>query len=421
MSGHQERIDDLDRIAALGIRTLRYPAIWERIERSPGLLDWRWTDERLERLRTLGIDPILTLLHHGSGPRGTDLLDPAFPERFARFAGRVAQRYPHIARYTPVNEPVTTARFSALYGHWYPHARDTRAFFRAVWHQVRAIQLAMRAIRQVNPNAVCVLTDDYGAVHSTRPLRYQAGFENHRRWIGLDLLFGKVSREHPLRGFLLDAGIDERALDAMAAEPTDGAIIGIDYYLTSERFLDHRLERYPTQLHGGNGQHAYVDVEAVRARTEGIQGAERMLQEIWNRYGYPVAITEAFLGRPWCDRVRWVQSIWEAAAAARAGGADVRAVTSWALLGSFEWDSLVTRQTGGYEAGAFDVLRPGQPETDLARWIRATAAGYPIPVATPGWWETDARFLYPPTPALLEPAALRHESGHLPEARSAGS
>ncbi len=28
--GHASRIDDLDRIAELGIRTLRYPVLWER-------------------------------------------------------------------------------------------------------------------------------------------------------------------------------------------------------------------------------------------------------------------------------------------------------------------------------------------------------------------------------------------------------
>ena len=31
------------------------------------------------------------------------------------------------------------------------------------------------------------------------------------------------------------------------------AIIGINYYLTSDRFLDHRLDRYPAVLHGERG------------------------------------------------------------------------------------------------------------------------------------------------------------------------
>ena len=47
-SGHQDRAEDLDLFAGLGIRALRYPALWERISPDrPEERDWRWTDERL--------------------------------------------------------------------------------------------------------------------------------------------------------------------------------------------------------------------------------------------------------------------------------------------------------------------------------------------------------------------------------------
>ena len=45
-------------------------------------------------------------------------------------AARVAARYPWVLDWTPVNEPVTTARFSGLYGHWYPHLCDFGTFMR---------------------------------------------------------------------------------------------------------------------------------------------------------------------------------------------------------------------------------------------------------------------------------------------------
>src|SRR4051794_5888375 len=105
--------DELDRFAALGLRALRFPVLWENTApRGPGSANWDWADPRLEHLRTLGVSPIVGLVHHGSGPPGTSLVDPSFPDGLAAFARAVAERYPWVDRYTPVNEPLTTARFS---------------------------------------------------------------------------------------------------------------------------------------------------------------------------------------------------------------------------------------------------------------------------------------------------------------------
>ena len=129
LSGHETRLTDLDLFAELGVKALRYPVLWERIAPDhPDERDWRWTDERLSRLQALNITPIAGLVHHGSGPRYTHLLDPGFSGGLASHARAVAERYPWIEDWTPVNEPLTTARFSALYGHWYPHVRDEAAF-----------------------------------------------------------------------------------------------------------------------------------------------------------------------------------------------------------------------------------------------------------------------------------------------------
>ena len=119
-NGHPRRIEDLDRFASLGIRALRQPVLWEHVAQRGFEVEDRW----LPRLRELGLRPIVTLLHHGSGPPGTSLVDPAFPTKLAAHARAVAERYPWVTDWTPVNEPFTTARFSGLYGHWYPHGRD---------------------------------------------------------------------------------------------------------------------------------------------------------------------------------------------------------------------------------------------------------------------------------------------------------
>ena len=167
-------------------------------------------------MQSLGLHGIAGLVHHGSGPRGTQLLDPAFPHALARYARAVAQRYPHLDAYTPVNEPLTTARFSGLYGIWYPHHRSDASFLRALLNQVLATRLAMREIRQVNSAAQLVQTDDLGFTHATPPLRYQAEFEKARRWLAFDLLCGRVVPAHPLWAYLLRHGIGKAELNSLA-------------------------------------------------------------------------------------------------------------------------------------------------------------------------------------------------------------
>jgi dTDP-4-dehydrorhamnose reductase len=394
-SGHWERENDTRLFADLGIRTLRFPILWELLApNSLDEIDWAWTDTRLARMREVGIRPLGGLLHHGSGPRYTDLLDPAFPAKFARYARKVAERYPRIDAYTPINEPLTTARFSALYGHWYPHKRDDLSFARALLGQCRATVLAMRAIREVNPSAQLIQTEDFGKTFSTRQLAYQAQFENDRRWITWDLLSGVVDRSHPMWSYLRWAGIAERDLEIFRREPCVPDILGVNHYVTSERFLDENIAAHPPETWGGNGRHRYADVAAVRSEAVDLAGAKNLLLEVWRRYGRSIAITEAHLGCTVDEQLRWFMEIWDAALQAREDGADIKAVTSWALLGSFDWNSLLTREDNYYEAGAFDIFDGDPRPTLLAEMIRKLAAGHEFDhpfLSEPGWWRRDSR------------------------------
>ena len=408
-SGHDARLDDLDRFASLGITTIRYPVLWERLAPdSLDEIDWRSSDERLERLRALGIRPIVGLLHHGSGPAYTSLLDRGFPEKLRRFAGLVARRYPWVTDFTPVNEPLTTARFSALYGHWYPHRRSDRDYVRALLNQVRGTVLAMRAIREVIPGARLIQTEDCGRTFGRVNTRGQVVHEGHRRWLTWDLLTGCVDRRHPLYGFLVRAGMtsdDETFLREAQCSPD---ILGLNYYLTSDRYLDDRLDRYPRETHGGNGKVSYADLEAVRARPAGIGGHEAHLVAAWKRYHIPVALTEVHLGCTREEQIRWLVEGWNGAHRARARGADVRAVTAWALLGSHNWDSLVTCDRGHYEPGAFDVRGRIPRETALGSVVRALAAGgsatHPTVEGQP-WWRRSERMIHAANPSAPASAA----------------
>jgi dTDP-4-dehydrorhamnose reductase len=420
-TGHAARLDDLDRFAALGIRTLRYPVLWERTA-PDGIAraDWSWADERLQRLRALGMRPIVGLVHHGSGPRHTSLVDPGFADGLAEYAGAVARRYPWVLDYTPVNEPLTTARFSGLYGHWYPHRRDSASFVRALLVQCRATIMAMRAIRAVTPGARLIQTEDIGTTFSTPRLAYQAEHENARRLLSLDLLFGRVDRNHAFWPLLLDWGATERELEPFLDAPAPPDLIGINYYVTSDRLLDQRLAHYPAWSHGGNGRHAYADVEAARGHHGGITGQLAHLRALWARYRRPLAITEVHMGATREQQLRWLDEAWQAALRAREQGIDVRAVTIWALLGSLDWNQLAVRADGFYETGAFDIRSAAPRPTAITAMARALAAGRPYhhPVLSwPGWWRRPERLQYGPHRPRMEPArrqAAEPETGVAP-------
>jgi dTDP-4-dehydrorhamnose reductase len=401
-TGHYDRIEDLDRVAELGVRTLRYPIIWETIASDNAeVCDWGWHDERLRRLKALGIRVIAGLVHHGSGPRYTDLLDPAFPGLLAAHAANVAQRYPWIDLFTPINEPLTTARFSGLYGHWYPHARDNRSFLRALLNQCRAIALAMQAIRRRTPLANLVQAEDVGKAFSTPRLRYQADFENARRWLSLDILCGRVDREHSLYPFMVAQGIEPGELETFRQDPCVPDVVGMNHYLTSERYLHSRLCAFPAAFSAGNGRDRYADVEAVRMPVPPKDiGPKARLSELWSRYKLPICVTEVHVGCTREEQLRWLSEVWEAALQMRGMGADVRSVTSWSLFGAFDWNSLLTRRAGYYEPGAFDVRSSPPRITAVGTAVKSLALqghfSHPLVINSPGWWHRPDRYYRKP-------------------------
>ena len=103
----------------------------------------------------------------------------------------------------------------------------------------------------------------------------------------------------------------------------DGAaapdLIGINHYLTSERFLDHRIHLYPGLEPGGNGRDVYVDAEAVRVAEprRARSASPPRLREAWERYGIPLAITEVHHGCTRDEQLRWFAEVWRTAEAGR--------------------------------------------------------------------------------------------------------
>jgi dTDP-4-dehydrorhamnose reductase len=398
-SGHYLRAEkDIALFADLGFKAMRYPLIWEKHQRLPRApIDWSFTSRQLDALRAYDIKPIVGLLHHGNGPAFADICSDNFAPLFANYAGSVARQFPWITYYTPINEPLTTARFGGLYGVWHPHSRDDKTFAIMLFNQVKAIVLAMKAIRAVNPQARLLQSEDLGKTYSTPLLQYQANFENERRWLTYDMLCGHFKPGHALWDFFRWLKVPEALMNYFHEHPCPPDMIGADHYLTSERFLDHELKQYPAHSYGGNQKHCYADVEAVRVNHPEPSGLQVLLQECWHRYKIPIAITEVHLNGTSDDQIRWFKQVWDTSITLTAQGIGIQAVTAWALLGSYGWSTLLTIPHGHYEQGAFDVSSGNPEPTALAAFLKGLAADPTHrheALAEKGWWQQPERCLY---------------------------
>ncbi|MET0638010.1 MAG: family 1 glycosylhydrolase [Chitinophagaceae bacterium] len=390
-NGHYYRKDDLRLIASLGVSTMRYPLLWEKHQpQADAEIDWSWAETQLGLMKSLEITPIVGLVHHGSGPVFTDLLDEGFAEKLAAYALKVAQRFPGVTMYTPVNEPLTTARFSGLYGLWYPHKCDDTSFLLMLINQVKGIVLSMQEIRKINPDARLIQTEDLAMTHSSPMFAAQATFENHRRWLTNDLLLGKVDKSHPLWDYFIDNGIQEDKLLFFVNNPTPPDIIGWNYYATSERYL---VTASDGQFQGFSGTAlSYEDQVAVRHGK--ARGLKSLLIQAFNRYQFPMAITECHLSCSREEQLRWFKEVWEACNDLKKSGFNLRAVTSWSVMGAIDWNSLVTQDNKFYESGAFDISGGMTRPTALAGMIKTLLSGrrfdHPL-LYNRGWWDRNQR------------------------------
>ncbi len=240
------------------------------------------------------------------GPSDIDPLAADYAERFAAYALEVARRFPWIDTFLPVNEPLTTARFGALYGWWEPHTRDHETFIHLLLAECLAMRAATRALRRLRPDLTIIANEDLGTTSGTPEVRHAVRFDNERRWLTFDLLTGRVGPDHPMWDYLSSARDVERQLAILGSDPEPPDVLGINHYVTSDRFLDHRLSLYPDATHGGDGRVSYADVESVRVDEAAVAGFEPVIEDAWSRYGTPLALTEVQLSGGSCRSGRLV-------------------------------------------------------------------------------------------------------------------
>src|SRR5215218_4523732 len=253
VTGHAHHGDaDLAHLLDAGVRHLRFPLRWQRIERAPGVFDWAETDRALGELQERGAVPIVDLVHHTTYPDwlSDGFRGSVFGPAMVRYAEAVAQRYPWLPAYTLFNEPFATLFLAGHEALWPPYDRGMAGFRRLLLSVLPAIAEAAQCWRELLPASHHVWVDTAKHHVGTTPAgAVHAATANDRRHVVLDLFLGEqLDLERPFLRELV-RGDGERLLDL---KPSTVTVLGLDYYSHSEWSYDaegsHAPSRHPVGL-----------------------------------------------------------------------------------------------------------------------------------------------------------------------------
>lgn len=366
-TGHNQRwLADLKLVSEeLGLSHLRYAIPWDYMEPEPGRFDWSVADERIGACGDLGLELMLDVMHFGT-PRwlGQAVGDPEFPEALERLTQAMVERYgQQVHTWCPVNEPLVTSLFSGDYGFWPPHSRKWRGYMPVVSRVAQATSRAIRAIRRASPEATVLLCDAADQFNTRdASLAGEVALRNHRRFLMLDLISGRVNRHHPLFDWVTAYGMSELELDWFASHPQMADIIGLDYYPHS----DWQLERRENGVR--------------QRRADAPAGLYGVANQYYNRYGLPMLVTETSIeGKP-INREVWLERMVEDSRSLRQEGVPLMGMVWWPLFDHLDWDGALTHRIGKlHEVGLFKLVRQADGQykrlrTPLANAYAALAA-----------------------------------------------
>jgi beta-glucosidase/6-phospho-beta-glucosidase/beta-galactosidase len=341
--------DDFHLVRELGIEFLRYGPPYYKTHVGPGRYDWEFADITFRKLRELHITPIVDLCHFGVPDWIGNFQNPDLPKLFSEYAGAVAARYPWLKFFTPVNEIMIAARFSALFGWWNERLRSGRGFVTALHHLAKANVLAMHAILAINPNAIFVLSEASEFNHPKNPsCAATAYIYNQRRFLSLDLTFG-----HPISfdvyEYLMDHGMTREDYHWFTNNHRKHhCVMGTDYYETNEQL---------------------VHTDGITTPSGEIFGYYVITHQYFDRYHLPVMHTETNL--PDVERApTWIRKEWANANRLREDGVPMIGFTYYSLTDQVDWDTALAGDNGNVNPlGLYDLDRKIRPAGETYREI----------------------------------------------------
>ncbi|MEX2672483.1 MAG: family 1 glycosylhydrolase [Phycisphaeraceae bacterium] len=329
--------EDLALVREMKMHYLRWgPALYKTFP-APGKYDFEWTADVLAEMKRLEIVPIIDLLHFGLPDWLGNFQNTDFPRYFAEYAGAFAKRFPEFRYWTPINEVLITALFSAKYGWWNEQLTTDASFVRATLNLSRANLLAMHAILEHVPDAIFIQSESSEFTHPSEPrLIPEADFLNERRFLPLDLVYGHPVTAEMYR-FLVANGMTEEEYQFFHKQNVKfRCILGTDYYVTNEHLL------LPDGTTCGSGE---------------FFGYYVITRQYYARYDLPIMHTETNIHES-DGATQWLWKEWNNMVQLRRDGVPIVGFTWYSLTDQVDWDTALREVNGRVNAvGLYDLDR----------------------------------------------------------------
>jgi beta-glucosidase len=318
--------DDLQRIADLGVRHMRYGIPWYQVNPAPGVFDFSWTDDVLPYLVTeLGIAPILDLVHYGAPTwlEGT-FLAPDYPGWVAEYAAAIAARYGSLVRsWTPLNEPLVHAHFAGRTGAWPPHRRGERGYAALLVALADGIARTIDAIRAEAPDPLIVHVEAVSTFVAADPdLEDEARVPRMLNYLVSDLAEGRVGPDHPLRGWLTDRDVPEARIGAFAGGSRRIDVWGVNWYP--------QMSHYTIE--------AAAEGPRIRRTMGTAPDLALAIRDCHRRTALPVMVTETSVRGRVRNRLRWLAELDAMTHAVRDEGIPFVGLTWFPATSLLSWD-----------------------------------------------------------------------------------
>lgn len=331
---------DFDLVKEMGIEFLRYGPPYYKTHTAPGKFDWSFTDATFNRLKELGITPLVDLCHFGVPDWLGSFQNPDFPYHFAEYATAFAVRFPQLQFYTPINEIFIAAMFSAQYGWWNERLSSDKAFVTALKNLSKANVMAMHAILKVQPEATFIQSESTEYFHATEPAALPLSrFLNQKRFLSLDLTYG-YPMNVTMYEYLLQNGMTKDEYNWFTKNQVKArCIMGNDYYVTNEHLV------HPDGHTQASGE---------------VFGYYVLTNQYYNRYKLPIMHTETNIKMPACKE--WLLKQWANLHRLKQDGVPIVGFTWYSLLHQVDWDSALRNDAGNInELGLYDLDRNIMP------------------------------------------------------------